>query len=127
MQGSTVVINPPDGDMTAYLNSLRALLELDLEWLAPGHGFLIARPHDAVRSVIAHRGRRRERVLTALREAGAVDSSVGVDLADLLPRAYDDVKPALFAMATRSLLAHLIELRGEGLAESVGERWHSAR
>jgi glyoxylase-like metal-dependent hydrolase (beta-lactamase superfamily II) len=127
MQGSTVVINPPDGDMAAYLASLRALLDLDLEWLAPGHGFVIDRPHDAVRSVIAHRGRRRSRVLAALREAGAVDSSAGIDLTDLLPRVYDDVKPALLAMATRSLLAHLIELRSEGLAEAVGERWRAAR
>jgi glyoxylase-like metal-dependent hydrolase (beta-lactamase superfamily II) len=127
MQGSTVVINPPDGDMAAYLNSLRALLDLDLEWLAPGHGFLVDRPHDAVRSVIAHRGRRRARVLAALREAGALDSSAGVDLAALLPRVYDDVRPALLAMATRSLLAHLIELRGEGLADAVGERWRAAR
>jgi glyoxylase-like metal-dependent hydrolase (beta-lactamase superfamily II) len=36
MQASTVVINPPDGDMAAYIASLRALLEEDLEWLAPG-------------------------------------------------------------------------------------------
>jgi glyoxylase-like metal-dependent hydrolase (beta-lactamase superfamily II) len=45
MQGSTVVINPPDGDMVAYLAALQALLALDLEWLAPGHGFLVAEPH----------------------------------------------------------------------------------
>jgi hypothetical protein len=43
----------------------------------------------------------------------------------LLLLVYDDVKPALLAMATRSLLAHLIELRGEGLADAVGERWRA--
>ena len=42
MQASTVVINPPDGDMAAYIASLRSLLDLDLDWLAPGHGFLMA-------------------------------------------------------------------------------------
>ncbi len=30
MQGSTVVINPPDGDMIAYLQSLESLLALDI-------------------------------------------------------------------------------------------------
>ncbi|MGZ8258931.1 MAG: MBL fold metallo-hydrolase, partial [Caldimonas sp.] len=58
MQQSTVVINPPDGDMAAYLASLRSLLALDLDWLAPGHGFLMAEPKKAVEAVIAHRLRR---------------------------------------------------------------------
>ena len=49
MQGSTVVINPPDGDMQAYLQSLSALLSVDLQWLAPGHGFLVAQPHAVLR------------------------------------------------------------------------------
>ncbi len=39
MQGSTVVINPPDGDMRAYLDSLQSLLQEDLQWLAPATAF----------------------------------------------------------------------------------------
>jgi glyoxylase-like metal-dependent hydrolase (beta-lactamase superfamily II)/8-oxo-dGTP pyrophosphatase MutT (NUDIX family) len=119
MQGSTVVINPPDGDMAAYLRSLQALLDEDLEWLAPGHGFLIAQPHDAVRRLIAHRLARKARVLAALRGAPAA----GLD--DLLPRVYDDVHPRLHPVALRSLLAHLIELRDEGSAEAVGDQWRA--
>ena len=53
MQASTVVINPPDGDMAAYIASLRGLLDEDLAWLAPGHGFLMAEPKRA------HRGHHR--------------------------------------------------------------------
>src|SRR3990170_4535738 len=45
MQGSTVVINPPDGDMRAYLDSLELLLGEDILILAPGHGYLIGEPH----------------------------------------------------------------------------------
>src|SRR5690606_20735599 len=48
MQGSTVVISPPDGDMTAYLESLERLLSIELAALAPGHGKLIHAPHDEV-------------------------------------------------------------------------------
>ncbi|HSQ72154.1 MAG TPA: MBL fold metallo-hydrolase, partial [Rubrivivax sp.] len=115
MQGSTVVINPPDGDMAAYLQALRMLLEEDLQWLAPGHGFLVAEPHAVLRALIAHRLKREAKVTVALRQAGPAS------LDDLLPRVYDDVPAALHAMARRSLLAHLLKLRGEGSTRVAAE------
>jgi len=111
MQGSTVVINPPDGDMAAYLQALRALLDEDLEWLAPGHGFLVAEPHAVLRALIQHRLRREAKVAAALRALGA--GAIG----DLLPLVYDDVPAALHPVARRSLLAHLLKLQTDGLAE----------
>ena len=120
MQGSTVVINPPDGDMAAYLAALTALLAEDLEWLAPGHGFLVARPHDVLRGLVAHRLRREAKVLAALQ---ALHASAPLSLQDLLPRVYDDVKPALHGMAARSLLAHLLKLQTDGVARQQADRW----
>jgi glyoxylase-like metal-dependent hydrolase (beta-lactamase superfamily II)/8-oxo-dGTP pyrophosphatase MutT (NUDIX family) len=117
MQGSTVVINPPDGDMQAYLQSLRALLDIQLEWLAPGHGFLIDRPHDVVHKTIAHRLQREAKVVAALRE---VDRG---DLDALLPLVYADVSPRLHAVAARSLRAHLLKLRADGRADEAGGQW----
>jgi glyoxylase-like metal-dependent hydrolase (beta-lactamase superfamily II)/8-oxo-dGTP pyrophosphatase MutT (NUDIX family) len=111
MQGSTVVINPPDGDMAAYLTSLQDLLREDLQWLAPGHGFLVDRPHDVLRALIAHRLRREAKVAAALAAAGQGTA------AELLPRVYDDVPPALHPMALRSLRAHLLKLHAEGRAD----------
>lgn len=120
MQLSTVVINPPDGDMAAYLASLRELLAEDLEWLAPGHGFLMAPPRRALQAIIDHRLRREAKVLDALRALGpaAVDA--------LLPRVYDDVPQRMHAMAMRSLKAHLFKLRDEARAAEQGERWSLA-
>jgi glyoxylase-like metal-dependent hydrolase (beta-lactamase superfamily II) len=117
MQGSTVVINPPDGDMAAYLSALHALLDEDLEWLAPGHGFLVAAPHDALRALIAHRLRRESKVLVALREIGPCL------LHDLVRKVYDDTPRALHGLAARSLLAHLIKLQGGGIAVLDGDDW----
>ena len=107
MQLSTVVINPPDGDMAAYIASLRALCEQDLDWLAPGHGFLIERPRAAFEKIIAHRLAREAKVVDALRD-------LGDDEAALLARVYADVPERMHPMALRSLRAHLIKLRAQG-------------
>ncbi len=117
MQGSTVVINPPDGDMAAYLRALQSLLDEDLEWLAPGHGFLVEAPHAVLRGLIAHRLRREARVLAALQ------AHAPCSLDALLPEVYADVPAALHPVARRSLLAHLLKLKAEGVAGVEGEVW----
>jgi len=117
MQGSTVVINPPDGDMQAYLAALERLTTLDLARLYPGHGHPIDTPHDEARRLIAHRLKREAKVLTALECAGEGD------LDTLVPLAYDDVAAALYPVARRSLEAHLIKLVREGRAVAEGGRW----
>jgi len=117
MQLSTVVINPPDGDMAAYIASLRELAALDLDWLAPGHGFLMAQPKRAIESIVAHRLKREAKVLDALRALAPADTDA------LLARVYDDVKPQLLPMALRSLTAHLLKLRDDQVARERGGRW----
>ncbi len=120
MQGSTVVINPPDGDMRVYLDSLRRLQREDLAWFAPGHGFLMDKPQEALERLLIHRLTRENKVLNALRAAGEAA------LEQLLPAVYDDVSARLYPVASRSLLAHLIKLKDEGrLRESHG-RWSLA-
>ncbi|WP_240668243.1 MBL fold metallo-hydrolase [Piscinibacter defluvii] len=121
MQGSTVVIDPPDGDMAAYLASLRALATLELDWLAPGHGFLIAPPRAAFERLITHRLRREAKVLEALRSLGPAPAEA------LLARVYDDVPARMHPVALRSLLAHLVKLRAEGAVDERDGRWAAAR
>ena len=117
MQGSTVVINPPDGDMAAYLAALRGLLQEDLEWLAPGHGFLIDQPHAVIGGLIAHRLKREAKVVAALSALAPAPLEV------LVARVYDDVSPALHGVAQRSLLAHLLKLQAEGRAHEGASGW----
>ena len=116
MQGSTVVINPPDGDMAAYLQALRSLMDEPVDWLAPGHGFLVAQPQQVLAALIAHRLKREAKVLAALMpQPEALES--------LVQRVYDDVPAALHGVAQRSLLAHLLKLQGEGAAAFDGRAW----
>lgn len=127
MQGSTVVINPPDGDMAAYFASLQALLALELDWFAPGHGFLMADPHGEVRRLLAHRRAREAKVLAALQAQGG-----DVTAQALVPAVYGDVPVARHGIAARSLTAHLLKLQGEGQVrrldeaeEADGIRWRA--
>ena len=117
MQGSTVVINPPDGDMLAYLASLEMLLSEDVAILAPGQGYLIGRPHKEVSRLIAHRLAREAKVVAAMQKLGAAT------LEELVPAVYDDVSPKLFPVAARSLTAHLDKLAAERRASESAGRW----
>ena len=107
MQGSTVVINPPDGNMAQYLASLERLLGMDIAILAPGHGYLIGAPHRELRRLIAHRMAREQKVLAAMRKLGPASA------AELLAVVYDDVPPRVHGAAARSLTAHLDKLIAE--------------
>ena len=117
MQGSTVVINPPDGDMSLYFASLERLYKEELEWLAPGHGFLMARPHEIVERLIVHRRNRENKVVHALRDAGR--GSVEA----LVSTVYDDTPVRLHGWAMRSLLAHLQKLAVDGRAKQDEGVW----
>jgi glyoxylase-like metal-dependent hydrolase (beta-lactamase superfamily II) len=117
MQGSTVVIAPPDGDMALYLQSLERLRALDLAALAPGHGQLIERPHEEVERLLAHRRARERKVLAALGHANPAT------LDELLVLVYEDVPPRIHPVARRSLHAHLVKLAREGRVVQEGEAW----
>lgn len=117
MQGSTVVINPPDGDMTAYLASLRGLKELDIAYIAPGHGFLMDEPHRVIERLLAHRLQRERKLVKSLNLLGSGT------IEELLPLVYSDVPVQRHAMASRSLLAHLQKLQSEQRARVNDLRW----
>jgi len=117
MQGSTVVINPPDGDMRAYLASLERLLGEDILILAPGHGYLIGEPHREARRLIRHRLAREQKVVWALERMNAPT------LEELVAEVYDDVAPRLHGVAQRSLRAHLEKLAAEGRARVMDGRF----
>ena len=115
--GSTVVIDPPDGDMSAYLEALHRLLHEPIDYILPAHGWVLGPAPEAIRHLISHRKAREAKVLGAVRRARSAP------LGQLLPVVYDDVRPQLHAVASRSLLAHLQKLQDEGLVEHAGEHW----
>lgn len=119
MQGSTVVISPPDGDMHDYFASLKNLGNYDIAAFAPGHGHVIDAPQEEVAKIIVHRLKREQKVVDALMRAPARTATLDA----LLPVVYDDVSPKLHVPARRSLHAHLLKLMKDGRVEDSDGPW----
>ena len=119
IDGSTVVINPPDGNMKQYIDSLRRVRDLECAALAPGHGDVITDPERAIDWIINHRLEREANV------AAALSANPGLTTRELVPHVYRDVDKKLYRLAERSLLAHLEKLLEEERASLDDERWSS--
>ena len=109
MDGSTVVIGPPDGNMADYLESLNKLFKYKIDCLAPGHGNFMYEPKKIIESIIRHRLSREAKVLRRLEDVG------DIDLESLTAIVYDDVPEQLHPIAKFSLEAHLLKLLKEGV------------
>jgi recombination protein RecT len=114
LNGSTTVVDPPDGDMTAYLDSLdrltRACDEFGIEFILPAHGHVLGFAKKAIGMLKAHRLQREARVLAAMRER-----PTGT-LEDWVELAYADVPSRMWPVAKRSLLAHVQRIEALQLA-----------
>ena len=108
MQGSTVVISPPDGDMARYLDSLAKVRQLRLRSIAPGHGHLIEDPKSLIDWYVEHRLEREQQVLDNVTAAGTVK------IDQLVAQIYTDLDPELVPVANRTVHAHLVKLAAEG-------------
>ena len=109
LNGSTTVINPPDGAMTAYLESLDVLSAAcdahQIEFILPAHGHVLGDAPQAIAQLKAHRLRREAKVAAAMR---AMPEGT---LNDWLALVYDDTNPRLWPVALRSLQAHVDRLQ----------------
>lgn len=108
MGWSTTVVSPPDGDMAAYLESLRVVAGRHDDVAIPTHGPPIADPSVFVEALIEHRLQREAQVLDAVRN--------GLDtIPTMVEVLYAAVRRELHKPARRSVLAHLVKLVDDGL------------
>jgi recombination protein RecT len=109
LNGSTTVIDPPDGHMGQYLHSLDVLAvqctEMQVEFILPAHGHVIADPLGTIAHLKNHRLRREAKI------EAVMQANTNGDLDQWLPLAYDDVDPRIWPLAKRSLLAHVEHLQ----------------
>ena len=112
LNGSTTVVDPPDGDMSAYLDSLDRLAEAceqhQVGFILPAHGYAIGGEAGVAGAAIAHlkahRLKREAKILAVMQAhpGGTPD--------DWVAQAYDDVPPRMWPVAKRSLLAHVARI-----------------
>jgi glyoxylase-like metal-dependent hydrolase (beta-lactamase superfamily II) len=121
MQGSTVVIRPPDGDMAAYLEQLERLKAWRprLRSIAPGHGHLIEQPLAKIDEYLAHRRMREQQILDCVKTGTTTVKKIVGDL-------YPDLIEELVPMAHATVEAHLIKLRNDGKVKRARSTWSPA-
>jgi len=114
LNGSTTVIDPPDGHMGDYLDSLdklaAACVSGGIEFILPAHGHVLGFAHQAITHLKAHRLRRETKI------AAAIQALPQGSLQEWVEKAYDDVPPRLWPVAARSLQAHVDHIREQTLS-----------
>lgn len=115
LASGSVVVGAPEGDMRAYLTSLRRVHASEPETMLPGHGPRIDDPRATCERLIGHRLDRERRVLTAV-SAGAAT------VEDIVDAAYDKDLSGVADLATATVVAHLEKLAHEGRLDWDGER-----
>ncbi|MGY8903738.1 MAG: MBL fold metallo-hydrolase [Burkholderiales bacterium] len=112
LNGSTTVIDPPDGHMGDYLHALdmlgQACQQHAIEFIAPAHGYVMGQAAQAIAKLKAHRLQREAKI------ASAMQAQPDGTPAQWLPVAYADVPSALWPIAMRSLLAHVAHIQKPG-------------
>ena len=103
----TIVIDPPEGHMATYFDSLRRMQALEVTALFPAHGPVMANARAKIQEYLGHRSAREQKILEAWRAGRREPSEIVKDV-------YTDVAPAMYGLAERSVVAHLEKLREEG-------------
>ena len=113
---STILINPPEGHMRTYLDSLRRLLATPIRTLYPAHGPAHRDGAELIRYFIQHR---QERELATIQSLSKTPQSID----EILPKIYDDVPESVYPIAARSLLASLIKLEEDEICQLEENGW----
>ncbi len=116
---STIVIDPPEGNMRDYLAQLARLRDWPVTTLYPAHGGPIPDGPGKLQEYLDHRAAREARILAALPTTGAT-------LEQVVETAYSDTPPFLHPVAQRSALATLEKLMQEGRVREARERYFPA-
>jgi ribonuclease/clavin/mitogillin len=114
----TILIEPSEGNMRQYLDSLRRLRE-EARILLPSHGPALPEGGAVIDRYVSHRLGREAKVREAVRAVGPAT------LAALLPIAYADTPPAVWPLAALSLEAHLVKLVEDGEVAREGDAFHA--
>ncbi len=105
---STIIIDPPEGDMSAYMDSLQKLAALEPKVLLPSHGAMLANAVERLNGLYAHRLRREQQILEAWRHGLR-------DPVEILPTVYTEIQAHEYPLSERQITAHIERLQRLGM------------
>ncbi len=115
LASGSVVVGAPEGDMRAYLSSLRRIHAKNPSTLYPGHGPVIDDPRVTCERLLSHRLTRESKIRSAV-ESGHETVEAIVDTV------YEKDITGLEQLAAATVRAHLEKLAVEGTVLWDGER-----
>lgn len=115
----TILLLPGEGELGAYLRSLRRMRTLGARALLPSHGPVLEPADAALAQYIAHREQRTAQVVVGL-------SAGEAEVMQLVAVVYPELDPALHGVAALQVLSHLHWLQAEERAEETSAgRWRA--
>jgi glyoxylase-like metal-dependent hydrolase (beta-lactamase superfamily II) len=111
---TTTALQPPWGDMTQYIESLKKLLKYDVDLMLPAHGPPIKEAHKRIEYLIRHRIEREEQVISLLRNGKGTVKEIATEI-------YPELTGFRYAVAKGQVYAHLVKLEKDGKVSSQGE------
>lgn len=120
MSWASTLISPPDGDLTAFMSSLRKLQSRSENVYYPGHGAPLENAQEMLQYLLDHRAGREGQIISLLENGPKTVTEITAQM-------YKDIDKNLHFAAARNVLAHLIDLYEREIIISIGEFTQNAQ
>ncbi|MBI4201043.1 MAG: MBL fold metallo-hydrolase [Chloroflexi bacterium] len=113
MGTGTSVVNPGEGDIALYLQTMEKFLRYSPEVIYPGHGPVVKDTRAKLQGLINHRNEREQQVLGLLQKGPR-------SVEEMLKAIYDELDERVQTMARNQIRSHLAKLEKEGKVTATG-------
>lgn len=114
MGTGTSVVNPGEGEIALFLQTMEKFRRYDPAVIYPGQGPVITNPQAKLRELIQHRREREEQIVDLLTRGPK-------SVADLVRIIYSGLDEQLRHLARNQVVSHLIKLENEGRVSASGQ------
>lgn len=114
MGTGTSVVNPGEGEISLYLQTLDKFLRYDPAVIYPGQGPVVKEPRVKIDALILHRKEREQQIVALLAQTPSSAEQLAATL-------YAGLREGLQHLARNQVKSHLIKLEKEGKAVCKGD------
>ncbi len=114
MGNGSSVVNPGEGEISLYLQTMDKFLRYDPAVIYPGQGPVVTDPRGKINALIQHRKEREQQIVALLQHAPSSVEQIALAL-------YSGVKAGVQHLARNQTKSHLIKLEKEGRVMCAGD------